>query len=186
MVVAQVRKAIERDGVGPCAFVVTSMVLVALGGGSLGQSSLSALGPVVNETQQIESLISELDSKAQAAPAEAMMSLQRAFLESLKPGALNESAINAIRRSYILEPLGPDATVWRLRFVFNHWAAMPQDVRENARAELNAAFPRHGWAMRELPQTVNDPTGRMVATLMFDRLRDSQAAATQNQRQNVK
>ncbi len=121
----------------------------------------------------VEQAMRRVADEARAAPADSGPLLRRAYLESLGGKPFKAAAV---RRSYALEPLGPDATAWRLRFVFEHWSDAPPDVRESALDELAAAFPRHGWAMRGLPDTIHDPTGRMAASLSFARLRATQAA----------
>lgn len=172
-----VRAATRRDGFGAAVWVV--IAIGAIGAGGL--AAISRAGPALPsgaaEATAIARSLRNVEAEAVAAPADATPHLKRAYLEDLRGRPVNAVALNALRRSYALEPLGPDATVWRLRFVFNHWAAMPTDLRQKARTELAVAFPRHGWAMRELPQSVPDPTGRMVAVLMFEELRRAQAEA---------
>ena len=170
-----VRAANRRDGLGAAVWVVITIGAVGVG----GLAAMSRAGPALPsgpaEATAIARSLRVVEAEAAAAPADATPHLKRAYLEDLRGRPANAAALNALRRSYALEPLGPDATVWRLRFVFNHWPAMPVDLRQKARIELAAAFPRHGWAMRELPQSVSDPTGRMVAVLMFEQLRRAQA-----------
>lgn len=183
-IVARIRTAVRRDGVGPAIWAGGSLVLAGIGVAALLQASPPALPAHRVDEATLRLIAVELDKGEQRAPADAAPALQIAYLESLRPGPLSAVGAGALRRSYALEPLGPDATSWRLHFVFDHWTAMPADLRRLALAELKAAFPRHGWAMRELPQSVADPSGRMVAVLMFDRLRAAQAvpAAAQNAR----
>lgn len=170
-----VRAAASRDGWGVplCAFC-------ALGAAGLAAMTLLRTSPPELPRQALDgptldALASKLAWQAQWAPASAGPELSRAYVESLRRPALSEAAIEAIRQSYRIEPFGPDATAWRLRFVFEHWGVLPPDIRDSATAELAAAFPRHGWAMRGLPDTVSDPSGRMVATLLFDRMRALQS-----------
>lgn len=181
---ARIRAAMRRDGVGPAIWACGALVLTGVGGVALLQASPPALPAHRVDEATLNRLAADLDRSAARTPADAAPALQIAYLESLRPGPLSAVGAEALRRSYALEPLGPDATLWRLRFVFDHWPAMPPDLRRLALAELAAAFPRHGWAMRELPQSVADPSGRMVAVLMFDRLRATQAdrVAAQNAR----
>ncbi|MFN7110032.1 MAG: hypothetical protein ACK4M2_00220 [Brevundimonas sp.] len=181
---ARIRAAARRDGVGPVIWAGGTLALAGVGLVALLQASPPALPSHRVDEATLNRLAVDLDRGAARTPADATPALQIAYLESLRPGPLSAVGAEALRRSYALEPLGPDATSWRLRFVFDHWPAMPADLRRLALAELKAAFPRHGWAMRELPQSVADPSGRMVAVLMFDRLRAAQAvpAAAQNAR----
>gem|GEM_PF-1608503 len=172
---SSVRAAASRDGWG-----VPLCALCALGAARLAAVTLLRTSPPelprqARDGPALDALASKLAWQAQWAPASAGPELSRAYVESLRRPALSEAAIAAIRQSYRIEPFGPDATAWRLRFVFEHWGGLPPDVRESATAELAAAFPRHGWAMRGLPDTVSDPSGRMVAALLFDRMRASQS-----------
>jgi len=172
-----VRAANRRDGLGAAVWVVVAIGAIGVG----GLAAMSRAGPALPSrpagATALERSFREVEAEAVAAPADATPHLKRAYLENLRGRPADAAALNALRRSYALEPLGPDATAWRLRFVFNHWPTMPVDLRQKARTELAAAFPRHGWAMRELPQSVSDPTGRMVAVLMFEELRRAQAEA---------
>lgn len=132
----------------------------------------------LKDAEMRDRLLLSVARAATGAPADAGPQLARVYLETGEKGAFPSTAVEALRRSYQLEPLGPDATQWRLRFIFDHWTVMPSDLRSSAQKELRAAFPRHGWAMRDLPGEVFDPSGRMVATLLFETLRIEQTART--------
>lgn len=170
-----VKAAASRDGWGVPICALCALGAVGFATMALLLTSSPELPRRAVDVQTLDGLASKLAWQSRWAPADAGPELSRAYVESLRSPALSETAIAAIRRSYHIEPFGPDATAWRLRFIFEHWTAMPSDVRQSATAELAAAFPRHGWAMRGLPDTVSDPSGRMVATLLFDRMRASQS-----------
>ena len=174
-IVDLVRAAIARDGVGVGAWVLLALIAVGAGGLAAGVRAGGALPSRGMDASALRRALSDVERERWASPADAGPDLRRAYLEGLRDGSLNAAAIEALRRSYALEPFGPDASTWRLRFVFEHWPDMPPDLRERARAELTAAFPRHGWALRELPGSIADPKGRMVAILMFEQLRLAQA-----------
>ena len=175
-IVGLVRVAIARDGVGVGAWVL--LALVGIGAAGLAAAVQAGAAPPsrIADAPTLERALAKVERERSALPADAEPDLRRAYLEGLRAGPLNAAAIEALRRSYALEPLGPDASSWRLRFVFEHWPDLPTDLRDRARAELTAAFPRHGWAMRELPESVASPQGRMVAVLMFEQLRLAEAS----------
>lgn len=170
----RVRSARRRDGAGVAVWVVIAIGAIGAGGLAAAGRTGAPLPSGAIDGPALASALREVGRRSVAAPADAAPHLERAYLEALRPGPLDAAALGALRRSYALEPLGPDASAWRLRFIFDHWPAIPADLRRQARAELAAAFPRHGWALRELPQSVSEPTGRMVAVLMFEQLRMAQ------------
>lgn len=96
-------------------------------------------------------------------PANATAWLRLAYLDSLQPTGLDEAGRKALARSYVVAPYGPDDTGWRLRFAFNHWTALDQDLRKSVLREFELAA-RHG-AYRSLPASLEDPAGRLAATL---------------------
>ena len=70
------------------------------------------------------------------------------------------AAREALDRSYVAAPYGPEITAWRLRFAFNQWGRSTPDLRPQflARlAETAAARPRLVEAARP---DARDPAGR--------------------------
>lgn len=175
-----IKRAAATNGCGAAAWSGGTILLCILALSRLSvfqplklpERDLEGRAPAV---EAVERALRHVERETQAAPAASGPLLRRAYLESLGARPFDAAAAEAVRRSYAVEPLGPDATAWRLRFVFEHWSAAPADVRASALSELDAAFPRHGWAMRGLPDAVQDPTGRMAARLSFARLRAKQA-----------
>ena len=104
-------------------------------------------------------------------PADATPWLTTAWLETVTQPKLTPLANTALLRSYDLAPFGPEATTWRLGFIFDHWASAAPEVRARALNEMDITFSRLGWTTAALSETVADPTGRMVATLAARRLR---------------
>ena len=104
-------------------------------------------------------------------PAAASPWLRLAYIERVQNGRLSTRAQALVLRSYALEPLGPELTRWRLTFLFENWDALSPLLRHKAMNELAAVFPRHGWALRDLPSTIQNPRGRMMAFMAFSRLR---------------
>lgn len=117
-------------------------------------------------------------------PANATAWLRLAYLDSLQPNGLGEAGRKALARSYVVAPYGPDDTEWRLRFAFNHWTALDQDLRKSVLREFELAA-RHG-AHRSLPTRLDDPAGRLAATLtLMPVLEDLKRAADARRRQGA-
>ncbi|MGH7021045.1 MAG: hypothetical protein ACREEY_14250 [Brevundimonas sp.] len=104
-------------------------------------------------------------------PTDAAAWLRLAYIDRLQHARLSAQAQDEVLRSYELEPLGPELTRWRQTFLFNNWPALSPELRERSLSELSAVFPRHGWALRDIPDAVDDPQGRMAAFMAFSRLR---------------
>ena len=104
-------------------------------------------------------------------PSDASAWLRLAYIDRARRSPLSERAQAQVLRSYELEPLGPELTRWRLSFLFENWDALSPSLQGKAMNELAAVFPRHGWALRDLPSTIRNPRGRMIAFMAFSRLR---------------
>lgn len=170
---ARVRSAFRNNGLGVPAWCVGALGLCALAAVVHATTDEALMAPKASQGSR-EVLLGVLERESERAPADAAPALKRAYADWRQAGSLDAAAAEALRRSYVLEPLGPDATPWRLQFIFNNWSSAPPDVRQLALRELETAFPRHGWALRHLPLQVSDASGRMVAILTFQRLRAEQ------------
>ncbi len=104
-------------------------------------------------------------------PADATPWLRRAWIEASASAVLTPAANAALLRSYELAPFGPETTLWRLGFIFDHWSSASPEVRDLALHELRVVYRQRGWDIEALARTAVDPTGRMVATLASRRLR---------------
>ncbi|MBB5746353.1 hypothetical protein [Brevundimonas variabilis] len=104
-------------------------------------------------------------------PLDGAALLRVAYLSALTRGELDQTANQAILRSYAVEPLGSEITLWRLGFVLDHWSSASQDVRKAALEEFRAVYPRRSWDFDALARTARDPDGRMVGSLTARRLR---------------
>ena len=100
-------------------------------------------------------------------PARATAWLDLAYAETRKAGALSNAARDALRRSYVFEPLGPDNSGWRVRFAFEHWDELTPDLRDSALAEVRAQWPsgEHNVVAGALAG-VQNPAGRLAATVL--------------------
>ena len=103
--------------------------------------------------------------------------LRLAYLSALASGELDTRANAAIERSYAVEPLGSEITLWRLGFILDHWSSASPEVRQAALGEFRAVYPRRSWDFDALARTARDPQGRMVASLISRRMRQAQNAS---------
>jgi hypothetical protein len=109
-------------------------------------------------------------------PTRATAWLDLAYAESLQTGALNDRARQALSRSWVFEPLGPDDSEWRVRFVFEHWSELTPDLRDSAAAEVRAQWPTgmHNSMAKALAE-VKDPAGQLAASLLRSELEHRRA-----------
>ena len=113
-------------------------------------------------------------------PLDGAALLRVAYLSTLASGELDQTANQAILRSYVVEPLGSEITLWRLGFILDHWSSASPDVRQAALGEFRAVYPRRSWDFDALARTARDPEGRMVGGLIARQLRramDAKASA---------
>jgi hypothetical protein len=102
------------------------------------------------------------------APANATAWLRLAYLDSLSPNGLGAGGNLALARSYAAAPFGPDDTVWRLGFAFNHWRALDRSNRALALAELEVVARDDPAAIRGIRTVVTDPAGWLALSLSLD------------------
>lgn len=95
--------------------------------------------------------------------------LRLAYLEHERAGGFSPAVALAVRRSYDAAPYGPDDTPWRLTFLFDNWQAIGPELRASALSELRLARAHNGGALRGLPDSIRDPSGRLAATLALGR-----------------
>ena len=135
------------------------------------------------DIQQAADLTEQLIARR---PTDAAAWLRLAYIDRLQHAPLSAQAQAKVMRSYELEPYGPELTRWRQSFLFDNWPALSPELRERALSELSGVFPRHGWALRDIPDAVSNPRGRMVAFMAFSRLRaDANIDGTTGQRSST-
>ncbi|KAK0340804.1 hypothetical protein LTR94_028986, partial [Friedmanniomyces endolithicus] len=141
------KRAWSRNGlILPC-WVVSALALAACVAIAQDHAHPVALPAFALSDPVMAGLNQRLDWEADLSPADGAVFLRKVYLAGLSDKRPSADAIEALTRSYAVEPLGPDATYWRLTYVFNHWSDMPKPLRKAAADELKTAFPRHGWAM---------------------------------------
>lgn len=143
-------------------------------------SLLRAPAPSSANLQQATRLTEQFIARR---PTDAGAWLRLAYIDRLQHAPLSSQAQTRVIRSYDLEPFGPELTRWRQTFLFDNWPALSPELRERSLSELSAVFPRHGWALRDVPDAVEDPQGRMAAFMAFSRLRtEANLTGTTSQR----
>jgi len=89
--------------------------------------------------------------------------LRVAYLQTRGGAAPDATTLDALERSYTVAPFGPDASLWRLRFVFDHWSQVTPSLQRQALAELDALSYSRGRVFKA--GDVTDPQGRFVAEM---------------------
>ena len=98
-----------------------------------------------------------------AVPASARGWTLQAYLEG-RDGFTPASA-EALRRSYVVAPLGPTDSVWRLTYLYENWDRLPTNLRRSARVEHRTHERQHGSLS---PEIISNPAGRLAAGLTKD------------------
>jgi len=116
----------------------------------------------------------------EVAPARPENWLLLAHAYQTADGYLSARVVEAIRRSYAVGPLSPNAHEWRLAYVYGSWGAMPRDIQMSARNEIQTYSTRQAGKvfLRKLLAMTTDPDARLgLGVLMIrrqseDRLRE--------------
>lgn len=95
-------------------------------------------------------------------PALATAWLRLAYIDYWRHQRLTDAGLADLRRSYEIAPLGPDASIARLKLVFELWPTMPSDMRNQALKELAAIRERDRDATREFANKIINPEGRLA------------------------
>lgn len=77
-----------------------------------------------------------------------------------------QGARDALDRSYVAAPYGPEVTAWRLRFAFDLWGQLTPDLRRQVLAELNMTAATRPSIVATVRDQVRDPAGRWALDLM--------------------
>lgn len=170
-------QAVRAGGVAFCALLVAMSASIATGLHPATEPSridreahhlLIAQEPGPADIDRVAALTRR---SLQKRPLDGAAHLRAAYLSVLASGRLDPDANSAILRSYAVEPLGSELTLWRLGFVLDNWTGASPDVRKAALREMTAVYPRRSWDFDALARTAEDPQGRMVATITTKRLR---------------
>jgi hypothetical protein len=117
-------------------------------------------------------------------PARADAWLTIAYIEHEKAGGFGPKAADALNRSYLVGPLDPDVSLWRLEFAFDNWPALSKELKGDVLRELSAMWTRtdRRQPLRELVPTITDPSGRLALRVQIALAEhaDQEAAAESN------
>jgi len=102
---------------------------------------------------------------AALSPARAEIWLAQAYAVYMRDG-LTPEALKALETSYVAGPFDPDASLWRLRFVFDNWTGLTPGLRQDALRELDALWTRPYMPRRLeiMGDEIADPAGRIALT----------------------
>lgn len=139
------------------------------------------VGPNAGGPPDSAAVLAWAEAETVRRPADPTPWLTMAWIQASTSTTLTPSANAALLRSYQLAPLGPEVTLWRLAFIFDHWSSASPAVRASALRELRVVYPQKGWDIEALARTAVDPTGRMIATLASKRLRTIERLDTQGE-----
>jgi hypothetical protein len=105
-------------------------------------------------------------------PASAAAWLDLASVRRLEDGAYSPRVLDAVAKSYAVGPMDPAVSYWRLRFCFEDWTRLPDDLRGQVLREVDAVWSARDSreAMRNLPVRVRDPSGRVALDAEIARL----------------
>ncbi|MBW8733860.1 MAG: hypothetical protein JF571_06070 [Asticcacaulis sp.] len=95
----------------------------------------------------------------------------------MQDGYVSARVVGAIRKSYAVGALSPNAHEWRLAYVYTNWAAMPRDVQLSARNEILTYSTREAGKayLRKLLAMTTAPEARLgLGVLMFRRQTEDQ------------
>lgn len=73
--------------------------------------------------------------------------------------------LDALDRSYVAAPHGPEVTAWRLQFCLDRWSDLTPELRRQARSELMVASRTRPALVRAVKDSVSDPAGRLAVSL---------------------
>jgi hypothetical protein len=88
-----------------------------------------------------------------------------AYIDALRRPPLGPQGLDALRKSYVVAPLGPDISRWRVRFALERWAALPADLQAKVEAEIDPLWWRDRDYVEGLPDQVADPAGHLAVRL---------------------
>lgn len=98
--------------------------------------------------------------------------LRLAYVDALDNGRLTAAGEASLRRSYDLIAVDPQLGPWRIRFALAFGQALPKDLRDAVRNEVNA-LGRDGAAranLRQMVVAIPDPVGAVWLQLWLTQL----------------
>ena len=97
-------------------------------------------------------------------PANAALWVTLARIDAQDPGGIGATSFAMLDRSYLVGPYDPRVLADRVSFAFDHWDALPADLKVQVQHEVDTA-----WSVQDQRQRLNnvlgsltDPRGRLV------------------------
>lgn len=93
------------------------------------------------------------------------------YVEFRKAGHMSPAAIQALDHSYAVSFFDRQASVWRIAYALENWAALPPALRHDVLtdASVTLADPVLGPRLRARLATLQSPEGRLTAALLLQR-----------------
>lgn len=105
-------------------------------------------------------------------PTRAVDWLQIAYADAVAHGRLGAAGLDALGKSYVFQPMGPEIIQWRLRFALSHWSELTPALRRQVRDETRALWRTNGRApVEKALRAAPTPQARAVAALMLLQLK---------------
>ncbi len=104
----------------------------------------------------------------ETAPARPENWLLLARANQMQDGYVSPRVVTALRRSYAVGALAPNAHEWRLAYVYTNWGALPRDLQMSARNEILVYSTRGAGKayLRPLLAMTTDPDARLALGLL--------------------
>ncbi|WP_421729128.1 O-antigen ligase family protein [Brevundimonas sp.] len=98
--------------------------------------------------------------------------LRQAYIQTRHGAPLNPASLDALARSYSVEPFGAGSAHWRIGFLLERWPQLSPSLRQQVSQELEALI----MAGRPFkPTSVSNPSGRLAAVLLDAKARRARA-----------
>lgn len=95
-------------------------------------------------------------------PGLAIAWVRLAYIETWRHGRLTPAALEHLRKSYEVAPLGPDASAARITLIFESWPDAPPEIRSRALREVVAVRARNREEAHKWVEAIRNPEGRLA------------------------
>lgn len=105
-------------------------------------------------------------------PVQAVAWLRLAYSGVSRNGRVGPQEQTYIDRAYAVGPLDPDISLWRLRFLMNHWGEISPRTRAAAIVEFKTLWKnrRQIYLLRAIPERTSDPAGKLASLMLVSSL----------------
>jgi hypothetical protein len=140
-------------------------------------------GPHGRERSVVAKAEAEARQALDASPARADAWLTLAYVEQTKAGGrFTPKVAEAVERSYMVGPLDPDVSHYRVEMCFNNWAALPKALKADVLGEVDSMWKGRSTeheGLGDVEARLVDPAGRLALRVQLALLKadDHEAAA---------